>query len=83
VPIRERRWINLVTGGLPGLALSAEPGEQGIMQRPPRSSKESIFAPGMWRHVAIIGLRIGGISLLLPLVVLVTAEIRKALARRG
>jgi Ca2+-transporting ATPase len=56
-------WINLVTDGLPGLALSAEPGEHGIMQRPPRSSKESIFAQGMWQHVVIIGLLIGGLSL--------------------
>ncbi len=40
-------WINLVTDGLPGLALMMEKEERGIMQRPPRAPKESIFAHGM------------------------------------
>ena len=40
-------WINLVTDGLPGLALAAEPAEKGVMQRPPRHPKESIFAQGL------------------------------------
>jgi magnesium-transporting ATPase (P-type) len=56
-------WINLVTDGLPGLALSLEPGEQGLMQRPPRPPKESIFAHGMWQHIILVGLLIGGLSL--------------------
>lgn len=56
-------WINLVTDGLPGLALAAEPEEQGLMQRPPRPPKESIFAHGMWQHMLWIGLLMGGVSL--------------------
>ena len=56
-------WINLVTDGLPGLALAAEPAERGIMQRSPRSPNESIFAGGMWQHMVWVGLLIGGISL--------------------
>jgi Ca2+-transporting ATPase len=56
-------WINLVTDGLPGLALSAEPGEAGIMRRPPRPPEESIFAHGMWQHVVWVGLLIGGLSI--------------------
>ena len=57
-------WINLVTDGLPGLALSAEPAERGVMQRPPRPPAESIFAGGMWQHMLWVGLLIGGLSIL-------------------
>ncbi len=56
-------WINLVTDGLPGLALAAEPAESGIMQRPPRPMDESIFAHGMWQHIIWVGLLIGILSL--------------------
>ncbi|MGA7179976.1 MAG: cation-translocating P-type ATPase [Thiobacillaceae bacterium] len=57
-------WINLVTDGLPGLALAGEPTEPNVMQRPPRPPKESIFAHGMWQHMLWVGLLMGGISLL-------------------
>ena len=56
-------WINLVTDGLPGLALAAEPAERGVMHRPPRPPKESVFAHGMWQHMVWVGLLIGGVSL--------------------
>lgn len=56
-------WINLVTDGLPGLALAVEPEEKGIMQRSPRHPQESIFAQGMWQHILWVGLLMGGISL--------------------
>jgi len=52
-------WINLVTDGLPGLALAAEPAEKGIMDRPPRSPKESIFAQGLGAHIIWVGLLMG------------------------
>ena len=57
-------WINLVTDGLPGLALAAEPHERGIMERPPRPPQESIFAHGMWQHIIWVGLLMGAVSLL-------------------
>ncbi len=57
-------WINLVTDGLPGLALSVEPGERGSMHRPPRPPEESVFARGLWWQVLFIGALIGGLSLL-------------------
>jgi Ca2+-transporting ATPase len=49
-------WINLVTDGLPGLALAAEPAEPSIMQRPPRNPGQSIFAEGLGIHVLWVGL---------------------------
>ena len=57
-------WINLVTDGLPSLALTAEPAERGIMRRPPRPLQESIFAHGMWQHMIWVGLLMAGICLL-------------------
>ena len=56
-------WINLVTDGLPGLALTAEPAERGIMQRKPRAPDENIFAHGMWQHIVWVGLLVGGLSI--------------------
>ena len=53
-------WVNLVTDGLPGLALAAEPAERGVMQRPPRPPRESVFAHGLWQHALWVGLLIGG-----------------------
>lgn len=36
-------WINLVTDGLPALALGVDPGDPRIMERSPRSAEESIL----------------------------------------
>jgi len=56
-------WINLVTDGLPGLALTAEPEEKDIMNRPPRHPRESIFAHGLGTHMIWVGLLMGAISI--------------------
>jgi len=56
-------WVNLVTDGLPGLALTAERAEKDIMKRPPRPPTESIFAHGMWQHILWVGLSIAAVSL--------------------
>ncbi len=48
-------WINLVTDGLPGLALTAEPAEKGIMNLPPRPPKENLFAGGMIPKILYTG----------------------------
>jgi Ca2+-transporting ATPase len=56
-------WINLVTDGLPGLALAAEPAEKGVMQRPPRHPQESIFAHGLGIHIIWVGLLMGFVSI--------------------
>lgn len=56
-------WINLVTDGLPGLALASEPAEKGIMERPPRHPKESIFADGLGTHIIWVGLLMGAVTI--------------------
>jgi len=57
-------WVNLVTDGLPGLALAGERAERGVMQRPPRPPGESVFARGTWQHILWAGSLIAGLSLL-------------------
>jgi Ca2+-transporting ATPase len=56
-------WINLVTDGLPGLALAVEPAEKGAMKRPPRHPSESIFAQGLGFHILWVGLLMGVVSI--------------------
>ena len=56
-------WMNLVTDGLPGLALAAEPAERDIMRRPPRPPAESIFAHGLWQHALWVGLLMTALTL--------------------
>ena len=57
-------WINLVTDGVPGLALTAEPAERDVMARPPRHPRESIFARGLGTHIVWVGLTMGGVAIL-------------------
>jgi Ca2+-transporting ATPase len=56
-------WVNLVTDGLPGLALGLEPAERDIMKRPPIPPGESIFARGVGAQMIRIGLIMGLVSL--------------------
>jgi len=56
-------WINLVTDGLPGLALASERPEPDIMKRPPRSPKRNIFAGGMAVHILWVGFFMGAVAL--------------------
>jgi P-type Ca2+ transporter type 2C len=56
-------WMNLVTDGLPGLALAAEPAERDVMRRPPRAPTESIFANGLWQHAVWVGVLMAALAL--------------------
>ncbi len=48
-------WINLVTNGLQDVALAFEPGEKGIIRRPPRNPKEGIMSKLMIQRSVIVG----------------------------
>ena len=56
-------WINLVTDGLPAIALGFEPAERGVMRRRPRPINESIFAGGTGRHIIWVGILIAILTL--------------------
>ncbi|MEM7594052.1 MAG: cation-translocating P-type ATPase [Cyanobacteria bacterium P01_A01_bin.83] len=49
-------WMNLVTDGLPALALALEPAEPNVMSRPPYNPQESIFARGLGLYMIRIGI---------------------------
>ncbi len=57
-------WMNLVTDGLPALALGIDPPTSGIMDRRPRKKDEGIFSKGLGSMIAVSGMLIGASSLL-------------------
>jgi P-type Ca2+ transporter type 2C len=58
-------WINLVTDGLPGLALAVEPVERNTMRRPPHRPNENIFGRGLGVDILWIGILMGLVSLVM------------------
>jgi P-type Ca2+ transporter type 2C len=57
-------WVNLVTDGLPAMALGIDPAEEDTMVRSPRNSRESVFARGVGWKIVTRGLLIGACSLM-------------------
>ncbi len=58
-------WMNLVTDGLPALALAVEPPEPNVMTRAPISPNESVFARGLGAYIIRIGLIFALITIVL------------------
>lgn len=52
-------WVNLVTDGLPAMALGVEPVDSNLMDRRPRPKHENIFARGLARRILTRGFLIG------------------------
>jgi Ca2+-transporting ATPase len=48
-------WINLVTDGLPALALGLDPADERRMSLPPRPVGEGVLTPRMWRGILFVG----------------------------
>ncbi len=57
-------WMNLITDGLPALALGVEPAEDDVMDRPPRSASETIFGGGVVQYIGSFGALMAALSLL-------------------
>ena len=60
-------WMNLVTDGLPALALAVEPAEPNVMDRPPHSPTESIFARGLGFYMIRVGIVLAVVTIALML----------------
>jgi len=52
-------WMNLITDGIPALALGVENGEKNAMTRDPYDPNESILGQGLGRHILLIGGTLG------------------------
>lgn len=52
-------WMNLITDGIPALALGVEVSEKGAMKRAPYAPNESLFGRGLGRHIFLVGLLMG------------------------
>ncbi|MCP4254786.1 MAG: cation-translocating P-type ATPase, partial [Candidatus Scalindua sp.] len=58
-------WVNLLTDGLPGLALGLDPFSKDIMKRPPRNRDEEIMSKDVIYNIAIVGVVMGAGTLLM------------------
>lgn len=48
-------WLNLVTSGLQDVALAFEPGESGVLNRPPRPRTEGVMSRLLWERTILAG----------------------------
>ncbi|MCE7051610.1 cation-translocating P-type ATPase [Streptomyces purpurascens] len=56
-------WINLLTHGLPGVALGAEPVDPDTMRHPPRPPEESVLGAGLWPRILFMGAFVATVTL--------------------
>ncbi|WP_373895966.1 cation-translocating P-type ATPase [Virgibacillus natechei] len=57
-------WVNLVTDGLPAMALGMDKAEEDVMKRRPRNPREGIFARGLGYKIISRGIMIGLVTLI-------------------
>ncbi|WP_395659574.1 cation-translocating P-type ATPase [Nocardioides sp.] len=60
-------WINLLTHGITGVAIGAEPVSPGAMSQPPRPAAQSVLGDGLWQRVVLISMLISAVTLSLGL----------------
>jgi Ca2+-transporting ATPase len=56
-------WVNLLTHGLPGVALGSEPADPAAMRRPPRPPAESVLGAGLWQRIIRVGVVIAAVTI--------------------
>jgi Ca2+-transporting ATPase len=56
-------WINLLTHGITGVAIGAEPASPDAMSRPPRPPAQSVLGDGLWQRVVMVSLLISAVTL--------------------
>ncbi len=74
-------WVNLITDGLPALALGVDQDSDEVMQEKPRDPQESLFARGMVGRITSQGFLIGINTILVFLIGLYTLRVDLTAAR--
>jgi magnesium-transporting ATPase (P-type) len=49
-------WLNLVTNGVQDMALAFEPGEPGVLKRPPRPQSEGLVSRTLWQRTVLVAI---------------------------
>ena len=60
-------WINLLTHGITGVAIGAEPAAPHLMDQPPRPPAQSVLGHGLWQRVLVISAVLSAATLTLGL----------------
>jgi Ca2+-transporting ATPase len=71
-------WINVVTDGLPALALVMDPPEEDVLQRPPRHPDEPMLGRPQWRFIVITGVLEATVTLSVFVSVLIARDLAAA-----
>ncbi|MGI6632265.1 MAG: cation-translocating P-type ATPase [Bacillota bacterium] len=74
----ELLWMNLITDGLPALALGMDPPLPDIMDRPPRDPSEGVFSRGLLRLIVSRGVYVGTVTLLIFLYMMRSGDVQLA-----
>ncbi len=56
-------WINLLTHGITGVAIGAEPVSPDAMNRPPRPAAQSVLGDGLWQRVLMVSMLLSVVTL--------------------
>ena len=56
-------WVNLLTHGLPGVAMGSEPAEPGTMRRPPRPPEQRVLGDRLWQRIGVLATVVAATSL--------------------
>lgn len=71
-------WVNLITDGLPAMALAVDPAEEETMKRPPRKPTEGVFAGGLGWKIISRGFLIGVVTLVAFMIAIETKSLIEA-----
>ena len=74
-------WVNLVTDGLPAMALGIDPPEKDVMNRKPRGKNENVFSQGLGKKIIYRGIVISIVTLIAFITVNIYSHSNLVMAR--